>query len=137
MSTALEGGCLCGAVRYRIGAEPLAQSLCHCRSCRLAAGASPVAWMVVRAADFSLISGAPVRFESSPGVERTFCGKCGTALTYQDSSQSMDVTVCSLDRPEVFAPAREVWIARRVPWVVPLAGVAQFEASSSKPPSSA
>jgi hypothetical protein len=83
MSTTLEGGCLCGAVRYRIGAEPLAQSL------------------------------------------------------YQDSSQSVDVAACSLDRPDAYAPAREVWVAHRVPWVLPLAGVAQFEASSSKPSSSA
>jgi hypothetical protein len=88
-------------------------------------------------ADFSFISGTPARFESSPAVERTFCGRCGTALNYQDSSQSMDVTVCSLDRPGDFAPAREVWVAHHLPWVLLLAGVAQFEAGSSKSPSSA
>ena len=39
----VEGGCLCGAIRYRVSGEPLARSLCHCRSCRLGAGAPSVA----------------------------------------------------------------------------------------------
>jgi hypothetical protein len=42
-----EGGCLCGAVRYRITGEPRSSSTCFCRSCRLASGATPVAWLVV------------------------------------------------------------------------------------------
>jgi len=134
MTNALEGGCLCGAVRYRISADPLAQSLCHCRSCRLAAGASPVAWLVLPTAGFSFTLGEPIRFKSSSEAERTFCGTCGTALTYRDSTSllSVDVTACSLDRPAAFVPTREIWVTHRLPWLPPLAGLAQFEEGSSR-----
>jgi hypothetical protein len=68
---------------------------------------------------FAFTAGTPARFKSSRCVERTFCGACGTALTYQDNSasESVDITACSLDHPEVFTPTREVWVAHRLPWV--------------------
>lgn len=113
-----EGGCLCGAVRYRAAGEAVATSLCHCRSCRLAAGAPSVAWAIFRAADFAYTAGAPVCFESSPGVVRTFCGRCGTSLTYEGDARNhlVDVTTISLDHPELFPPEREIWIEHQLSW---------------------
>jgi hypothetical protein len=114
----IQGGCLCAAIRYRITGAPLALSLCHCRSCRLASGAPSVAWVVVRYADFSIESGHPNSFRSSPHVVRTFCGACGTPLTYQDddSLDTIDVTTATLDHPERFPPTREIWIEHKVAW---------------------
>lgn len=40
-----EGGCRCGAIRYRITGEPLSAGFCHCRMCQRAAGAPVVAWV--------------------------------------------------------------------------------------------
>jgi hypothetical protein len=118
MNTSIEGGCLCRAVRYRVTGEPLARTLCHCRSCCLAAGAPSLAWAVFRSADFALIAGTLVRFQSSTGVYRGFCGSCGTSLTYQraSSTDAIDVTTISLDHPEDFAPTMEIWVEERVPW---------------------
>jgi hypothetical protein len=118
MDTSIEGGCLCQAVRYRVTGEPLARTLCHCKSCRLASGAPSVAWAVFRSADFVLAAGATVSFQSSAGVYRTFCGICGTSLTYQSASRTdaIDVTTISLDHPEDFAPTQEIWVEERVPW---------------------
>ena len=115
----IEGGCLCAAIRYRITGVPLAQSICHCKSCRLASGAPSVAWVVVRHADFNVVSGRPSSFRSSPDVTRTFCGTCGTPLTYQhdDSLDTIDVTIATLDRPEQYPPTREIWIEHKVSWV--------------------
>jgi len=42
-----EGGCLCGAVRYRMVGAPLSSAICHCASCRRASGAPTVAWLTV------------------------------------------------------------------------------------------
>ena len=114
----LQGGCLCLSIRYRITGEPLARSSCHCRSCRLAAGAPSVAWITVKRGDFALISGDAVRFRSSPPVVRTFCGKCGTPLTYQhhDDPDTIDVTTATLDQPEAFPPTREVWLEDKLSW---------------------
>jgi hypothetical protein len=113
-----QGGCLCHSIRYRIAGLPIAQSLCHCRSCRLAAGAPSVAWIVVKCRDFMFVVGEPTRFRSSPSVVRTFCGKCGTPLTYQndDSPETIDVTTATLDLPEAFPPKREIWLEHKLAW---------------------
>ena len=119
MTTALyEGGCLCGAIRYRITGAPRARSLCHCRSCQRAAGAPSVAWVVMNHADFAFVAGRPVVFRSSPGVLRTFCGTCGTSLTYQREAepQTIDATTATLDSPNDFAPTREIWLTHKLNW---------------------
>jgi hypothetical protein len=112
------GGCLCGAVRYRSTAAPRALSLCHCRSCRRASGAPSVAWAVFAAEHFAFTTGQPVAFNSSPGVERTFCGRCGTPLTWQRGTEAdtIDVTTASLDSPDDFAPTKEIWIEHAIAW---------------------
>ena len=113
-----EGGCLCGAIRYRVSATPVALTLCHCRACRRASGAPSVAWAVFRARDFMFVAGKPTAFRSSPAVVRTFCGACGTSLTYQRDSRpdNVDVTTATLDHPDGFAPAREIWIEQKLEW---------------------
>jgi hypothetical protein len=118
MNISAEGGCFCKAIRYRVTGETLARTLCHCRSCCLAAGAPSVGWAVFRADDFAFTAETPARFESSPGVFRTFCGTCGTSLTYQSESRkdAIDVTTISLDHPEEFAPTKEIWVEGNVPW---------------------
>lgn len=113
-----EGGCLCGAVRYRVAGEPLALTRCHCRSCRLASGAPSLAWAIFRAEDFVLVVGKPARFASSPGVERTFCAGCGTSLTYRNTArpEAIDVTTATLDEPSRFAPTKEIWTEHALAW---------------------
>ena len=131
--SAPQGGCLCGTIRYRIAGLPVAQSLCHCRSCRLAAGAPSVAWIVLKRSDFTLVTGEPMRFRSSMSVVRTFCGKCGTPLTYQndDSPGTIDVTTATLDLPEAFPPTREIWLEHKLAWERANENMQQFQRSSS------
>lgn len=112
------GGCLCGAIRYRITAAPLATSVCHCRSCRLAAGAPAVAWVVVPRSGLVFDRGEPVAFTSSPGTQRTFCGRCGTSLTYaRDGEASIDIHTATLDQPDAFPPDREIWLEEKIAWM--------------------
>src|SRR5438105_6256407 len=102
-----DGGCLCGAVRYRVAGRPLSSSLCHCRSCRLASGAPAVAWIVFNSDDVTLLQGHPATHHSSPPVVRSFCPRCGTPLSYrhQDAPDRIELTTATLDHPEAFAPA--------------------------------
>jgi hypothetical protein len=113
-----EGGCLCGATRYRARADARARTLCHCNSCRRASGAQSVAWAVFPAGAFEFTKGDPSRFRSSPNVVRTFCGRCGTPLTYQHESRAdaIDVTTASLDEPDRFAPLFEIWVEEKIAW---------------------
>jgi hypothetical protein len=113
------GGCLCGAVRYRIDGEPLGSGTCQCRSCRRASAAAIVPWIRVEAERFAFTAGRPVEFSSSPSVTRTFCGRCGTPLTYRRASDggTLDVTTCSLDDPERFPPVAHVWTSHQLSWI--------------------
>jgi hypothetical protein len=111
-----EGGCLCGAVRYRVEGGPIASGICHCRTCRKAASAPPFVVFSVNA--FAITRGEPVQFPSSPGVTRGFCGRCGSQLTYRNNAkpERIDVMTCSLDDPEAFPPEFHVWAIHRLAW---------------------
>jgi hypothetical protein len=118
-STFTDGGCICGAVRYRVEGRPTNTMVCHCRSCRRVAAAPVVAWVTFAESRFEWTQGQPSEFSSSEPVRRTFCPTCGTPLTYQhrDSADSIDVTTCSLDEPELFPPTHHSWLSHDLSWV--------------------
>jgi len=118
MTAAATGGCLCGAVRYRVTGPVLASIICHCRTCRKASGAPSVGWLTVERPHFVLLTGRPAEFASSAGVTRGFCSACGTALTYRNdtSPDEIDVTTVSLDDPSWAPPTREVWLEHKLDW---------------------
>jgi hypothetical protein len=116
MTLCLEGGCLCGAIRYRIRAEPRSADYCHCRMCRRAAGAPVVARLTVATDSFEWTGGEPALHRSSAEAERYFCRKCGTQLALRDEPDFLDVTLASLDRPEAVRPSYHIWTASRIGW---------------------
>ena len=113
-----EGGCLCGAVRYRVTGEPVASGVCHCRTCRKTASAPTLPFVAFPADAFAFTQREPAQFRSSPRVARTFCGRCGSPLTYRndDAPDRIDVMTCSLDDPEAFPPGFHVWVGHRLAW---------------------
>lgn len=114
----LLGGCCCGAVRYETSERVFHQTICHCPTCRRACAAPHVAWFSVARADYRITAGTPATFQSSPGVTRSFCGACGTQLTYarSDSPDEIDITTCSLDDPEPLAPRDHTFAMYRLSW---------------------
>jgi hypothetical protein len=116
MKLPLEGGCLCGAVRYRISAEPRSADYCHCRMCRRASGAPVVARLTVANAAFAWIEGGPAVYRSSAEAERIFCPGCGTQLALRDEPDYLDVTLASLDDPEAVRPRYHIWTMSRIAW---------------------
>lgn len=118
MTGVAEGGCLCGAIRYRVSGEPVATTLCHCRSCRRASGGTNVAWAVFDHSDFKWLSGFPAAYSSSPGLEWLHCRDCGSLVAYRRASRPnhMDVTAGTLDDPSAFPPAVEIWLEHKIDW---------------------
>lgn len=118
-SAGLAGGCLCGDVRFRIRGEAIATTLCHCTLCRRATGAPLVAWAMFPLAAFSLERGAFAIYPSSLGVERGFCGRCGTTLSFTASVLPglIDLTIASFDAPERLPPQLHMWERERIPWL--------------------
>ncbi|HEY1099086.1 MAG TPA: GFA family protein [Myxococcota bacterium] len=117
-TTTLEGGCLCGAVRYQATA-PVLRALCHCDSCKRATGAPCVGWIMFERGNVTFTTGAPTTFASSPGVERGFCNRCGTSLSFTAEYLPglIDLTIGSLDEPGAAVPDLHSWTSRQLPWV--------------------
>ena len=116
----VEGGCLCGKVRYKVAGIPKSSSVCHCTSCRRACGAQSVAWLVVNRSQFTLFAGEMSTFQSSVPVNRGFCSECGTSLTYEhaDDLSEIEITTATLGHPEHFEPTKEIRLSEKVSWVV-------------------
>jgi hypothetical protein len=114
----LGGGCLCGAVRYRCEPPPRPAAYCHCASCRRAAGAHVVAWFTVPASSLTFTRAQPAIYRSSAPVQRGFCARCGTQLTYRNDQwpDDIDITVGSLDEPGRVAPTAHIWMEDASPW---------------------
>jgi hypothetical protein len=118
MKLPLDGGCLCGAVRYRISAEPRHADYCHCRMCQRASGAPVVAWLTVARAGVAWTKREPAVYRSSPHAERLFCPACGTQLAFREiaAPDELDVTLASLDVPEAVRPGHHIWTSSRIGW---------------------
>ena len=116
MAVTAEGGCLCGAVRYRVAGPPRATSLCHCESCRRATGGPSLAWVIFDEDKVEIVRGALAIHASSPGVERGFCARCGSSLSYARANRPglFDLTTASLDDPEAFPPDKEIWLEEKL-----------------------
>jgi hypothetical protein len=117
MTQSLEGGCICGAVRYRIDGAPTYAGNCHCRDCQRAIGASVVTWVGAKYPDFHVTKGEITYCSTSPDVQRGFCGHCGTSLTYGgDAWEELGITAASLDTPSAITPESNVFLDHRQPW---------------------
>ena len=92
---AFEGGCLCGAVRYRATAAPVRGVICHCSMCRKHSGAPALAFVHFSLASFNWVKGEPVQYQSSRYAERGFCSTCGSTLTMHEEILSDRVLVLS------------------------------------------
>ncbi len=130
-----EGGCLCGAVRYKVAGEPLASGICHCQTCRRAASAPTLPFAGFSIANFALTQGEPIEFRSSPYVIRTFCGRCGSPLTYRNEQEpaAIDVMVCSLDDPNALPPTFSVWVSQKLAWDRPAETLPAYGESRTSP----
>jgi hypothetical protein len=114
------GGCLCSAVWYMTEGEPVMRAFCHCPSCRLATGAPVVAWALFPQDAFRITRGELAVYESSPGVRRGFCGRCGTTLSFEADYVPglIDVTIATFGDPAGLVPQMHVWHRHRLGWVV-------------------
>ncbi len=118
------GGCLCGDVRYEVSGSSLWKSICYCESCTRAAGAPATAWAGFEKSKFRLLKGRIEIYESSPGVLRGFCRRCGTSLTYQKDPKALEgalddlyVLTRTLDDPSAYPPDEHVHYRERVSWL--------------------
>ncbi|WOT06464.1 GFA family protein [Shewanella youngdeokensis] len=115
----LQGGCLCGAVRYELSAAPFAADYCHCRQCQQSTGSVLGAWMDFKTPEVSWLSGAVTEFVSSEFVRRGFCQQCGASLTYRDTRHKnyLTLAIVSLDNPNLVQPSYHIYTQSQLKWL--------------------
>jgi hypothetical protein len=134
MTDQLEGGCACGAVRYRLATPPLFVHCCHCRDCQRQAGSAFAINALIEAGRCTVLSG-----ETAPSVMPTDSGRphsvfrctaCGTALwsEYGGRSTIRFMRATTLDDPTALAPDVHIYTRSKLPWVALPDGVPAFEA---------
>lgn len=114
------GRCLCGAVSFKLAAEPLATRVCWCRDCQHLAANGTVNLLV--AADALEVAGAlsdhTKAADSGNQVTRQFCPQCGTHLFGISSArpQFRVVRAGNLDDPSSIQPSMNIWSASAPTW---------------------
>jgi len=114
------GGCLCGEIRFLMEGEPDGAGYCHCHSCRKQTGAPLAAFAVFRTGQVTWISGQRARYESSPGVFRSFCPACGSTLALEAIYGGADLTefhISALDDPDAFPPNEHTHYKEKISWL--------------------
>lgn len=110
------GGCLCGDVRYRASEDPEWVGNCHCSMCRKQNGAAFSTYAVFSPETFEWTKGMPTLYRSSQEVDRGFCARCGSTLSWE-SAEYFGVTVGSLDKPEDIRPECHTNTTTWLPWI--------------------
>lgn len=111
----VRGGCMCGFVRYECEGKPLHVGYCHCRSCRHHSGAAVAGMLVYQPERIRFSGGTFATYASSPGIERGFCIRCGTSLSWKGHGL-MSLHIGTLDDPDAHPPTLHWQYQQRSPW---------------------
>lgn len=129
----VQGGCYCGAVRYRATGEALMRAQCHCRECQYITGGSPNVFMALPESGFAYTKAQPKVFRRKDlpnPVTREFCAECGTHLVSRAPGLpgAVILKVGTLDDPSAFGgPQIAIFTVDKQTFHQIPAGVAAFE----------
>jgi hypothetical protein len=117
----IQGGCLCGAVRYSITQEPLVVRACWCRVCQFVAAGNATVNLAVPREAVTLtgeLRDFPSTADSGNHMHRRFCPRCGVHVTSEAEERPhlLVIRAGTLDDPERFAPQMLIWTSAAPPW---------------------
>ena len=119
-----EGGCACGAVRYRVqGAADICQ-ICHCRFCQRRVGSAFATVAYFAECNVEVTQGDLTEYEhrsdeSGRWLKMQFCSRCGTTVTHtvQMRPGLRAIAVATFDDPEWLPIQRHIWVQSKRSWV--------------------
>jgi hypothetical protein len=122
MSAPREGGCSCGAVRYRLTSDPLFTHCCHCLNCQRQTGSAFVINLLIEADRVELLAGEPQPVDvprDDGSSQRIFrCPNCQVAVFSEyGRSEVRFVRAGTLDRPSEVAPDVHIYTRSKLPWI--------------------
>jgi len=122
----IQGGCLCGAVRFELDRAIGPFELCHCSRCRKVSGSAYMAGIGVRRSEFRLVGGRSlIRTYDAPLLERPppyrvcFCSRCGSPLPDPDgTSDWLEIPAGLLDDDPGIRPDKHIFVEVKADWDV-------------------
>lgn len=113
-----QGRCMCGDVRFEARGAPKWVLWCHCESCRRHSGAPASVFASFANDAVTVTKGEMVKYQSSPGVERGFCARCGSTLTCSNAKlpDETHYHVGAFGDAATLAPTGEFFADERLPW---------------------
>lgn len=126
-----EGGCLCGAVRYRVRGKLRDVVFCHCSQCRRQTGLYYAATSADQA-QLTISGEDALRWYAASGfAKRGFCGTCGSALFWRaNAADDISILAGSLDDPSGLTPGYHICVAGRPDFYRIDDGLPQYEHGS-------
>lgn len=122
-----QGGCLCGAVRFKCIGEPVNVRCCHCRECQRALSA-PFHARALFAQSQVAVTGETTAWPTSDRIERRSCVRCGTRIiTWRKDGSGIALPLAAFDDPTAFSPAEHVWVSEKAAWLKLDDGLPQYE----------
>ncbi len=122
MERCQEGGCQCGAVRYRILGESLRITVCHCTECQRQSGSAFGMSLAVAETCFELVSGVLKTFTVTCDSGRlktcSFCSDCGVRIYHQGPDRELSIKAGTLDDRIALQPEAHYWASRKQAWVL-------------------
>ena len=112
----IKGRCMCGDIRYEITGPIYDMVHCHCESCRRQSSTAFATFFNVDKKHFRYTSGTPVPYTSSPGVERTHCGRCGSPISYENARE-FSLFACTLEDLTLVVPEAHIMVTEMMPWL--------------------
>lgn len=127
-----EGGCLCGAVRYRLNHRPQTMGACHCDACKKMSGGTNLLVITAPRDALAHLSGEVQRFrrtaESGRQSDVVRCAVCGTRLWHEPLAfPIVTIAAGSLDDPSWVVPASHIWIEKASPAAIMQDDAVKFE----------
>jgi hypothetical protein len=129
----VEGGCQCGAVRYRMTGAPLTVYNCHCKDCQRFSGGTHAMSMIVARDHIETLAGELATYDKTADSGRVArmhaCAACGTKMWNEPlaSPALLVLKPGTLDDMGWAAPVGNIWTASRAPWVPIDGGLVNFE----------
>jgi hypothetical protein len=122
MKLPAEGGCTCGAVRYRLSGEPVFLTICHCSECQRQSGSAFGMSMRMRRSDVAVIQGELKHWERGADNGNTvglaFCGQCGTRIWHEPMEREfVHIKPGTLDDTSSLAPRYQSYTLRKHDWL--------------------
>jgi hypothetical protein len=112
-----DGGCMCGAVRFRITAPPLLSMACHCTGCQKLSASAFSLSIAVPGEGFAITKGEPVVGGMHGPHQQLYCSQCKNwVLTRPSGFDFVNVRATMLDDHAWCAPFVEVHTAEKLPW---------------------